>query len=467
MPAPTAAITRLLGKACCRSRKSRGPRTHAATNPDTPADMWMTNPPEKSTAPSWAKYPPPQSRKASMAYTNVDHNAAEEQQRRDGREDELEEGEGHRREVERDDGVGGGDRRGLLVVGVGYLARLADEVVPEVPPPADPGELGLDPVPHAVPERGPAEAHLVGPQDPGHEHERKAREHHRQHVHRPLLLDDRRIEDSQSRKAHQPDERGGHDLPRVVRRVQPAGIRDLNCRSKQVLVHDSSAPSSPPSLPGALRIPAARTRERVRQGRPGRSPSGSRMPAERFRAVTRVLPVDERPRASTGPPDRGRTAAPAPATISRSASSPSLPCAVPAWRSTTGAPGGWSQQRASSRCWRRPVSSTPRERTRTPRSRRCATTAWVSRSPSPDAWASSGAAAATPPATRAPARSCSAADATRWCSLTAPCTRRGTRSRRSPSGPTRGSSRHPTRWRRLRCRGRCSCCPPSCSWRAG
>src|ERR1035441_10179431 len=40
MPAPTAAMTRLLGKACCRSRRSRGPRTQAATNPDTPADIW-------------------------------------------------------------------------------------------------------------------------------------------------------------------------------------------------------------------------------------------------------------------------------------------------------------------------------------------------------------------------------------------------------------------------------------------
>src|ERR1700729_4272485 len=73
MPAPTAAITRLLGKACCLSRSSLGPRTQAATKPDTPADIWMTYPPEKSSDPSWAKYPPPQSRKASTQYTQVDH----------------------------------------------------------------------------------------------------------------------------------------------------------------------------------------------------------------------------------------------------------------------------------------------------------------------------------------------------------------------------------------------------------
>src|ERR1700759_5692309 len=51
MPAPTAAIGRLLGTARSRSRPSRGPITAAATNPLVPAAKWITYPPEKSSAP--------------------------------------------------------------------------------------------------------------------------------------------------------------------------------------------------------------------------------------------------------------------------------------------------------------------------------------------------------------------------------------------------------------------------------
>ena len=39
----------------------------------------------------------------------------------------------------------------------------------------------------------------------------------------------RRVENRQGGKAHQADERGGSDLPRVVAGIQPTGIRDLYC----------------------------------------------------------------------------------------------------------------------------------------------------------------------------------------------------------------------------------------------
>src|SRR5262245_33172611 len=44
-PAPTAAMGRLLGTACSRSRAKRGPITAAATNPLVPAARWITYPP--------------------------------------------------------------------------------------------------------------------------------------------------------------------------------------------------------------------------------------------------------------------------------------------------------------------------------------------------------------------------------------------------------------------------------------
>src|SRR5258707_11550760 len=44
-PAPTAAIGRLFGTACSRSRASLGPITAAATNPVVPAARWITYPP--------------------------------------------------------------------------------------------------------------------------------------------------------------------------------------------------------------------------------------------------------------------------------------------------------------------------------------------------------------------------------------------------------------------------------------
>src|SRR5437764_14847710 len=72
-PAPTATIATLLGASTSRSRISRGPITAAATNPATPADQWITYPPEKSTAPWWAKKPPPQIRNASTVSTIEHH----------------------------------------------------------------------------------------------------------------------------------------------------------------------------------------------------------------------------------------------------------------------------------------------------------------------------------------------------------------------------------------------------------
>ncbi len=41
-PAPTATMARLFGASTSRSRCRRGPITHAATNPETPAARWIT-----------------------------------------------------------------------------------------------------------------------------------------------------------------------------------------------------------------------------------------------------------------------------------------------------------------------------------------------------------------------------------------------------------------------------------------
>ncbi len=45
-PAPTATMATLLGASISRSRCKRGPITAAATKPDTPAERWITYPPE-------------------------------------------------------------------------------------------------------------------------------------------------------------------------------------------------------------------------------------------------------------------------------------------------------------------------------------------------------------------------------------------------------------------------------------
>src|SRR5579884_3821309 len=74
-PAPTASMATLLGASISRSLCSLGPITAAATKPATPAERWITYPPEKSTAPCWAKNPPPQIRNASTQYTQVIHRA--------------------------------------------------------------------------------------------------------------------------------------------------------------------------------------------------------------------------------------------------------------------------------------------------------------------------------------------------------------------------------------------------------
>ena len=203
--------------------------------------MWITNPPEKSRTPSWAKYPPPQSRNASMPYTKVDHNgtsrhqheeldaaehAPEEQERGDRGEHELEVGQRGRREVEGDHRVGRRHRLALFTRRTGDEPRFADEVVDELGPPPD-ADLGRHPVLDPTTEGVRAETHLVGPEEPGDHHQREAGEHHRHDVHRPLLLDDRRVEHGQAGEAHQADERSGHDLPCVVPGVEPTGVRNL------------------------------------------------------------------------------------------------------------------------------------------------------------------------------------------------------------------------------------------------
>ncbi len=169
---------------------------------------------------------PQRHQEAPGAELDPAEHAPQEQQRRDRREHELEVGQRRGREVEGHGGVGRRDRLALFTDAVGDPARFPDEVLEEVLHPPHPGELGLDPVVDPASDRGGAEAHLVGPQHPGDEDQREPGEHHGQHVHRPLLLDDRRVEDRQSGKAHQADERGGDELPRVVAGIQPTGIRN-------------------------------------------------------------------------------------------------------------------------------------------------------------------------------------------------------------------------------------------------
>ena len=72
------------------------------------------------------------------------------------------------------------------------------KVIEEVLEEPDATELRLHPVLHAISKRGSTEAHLVAPQHPSHEDQREAGEHHRHHVHRPLLRDDGCIKDSEA-----------------------------------------------------------------------------------------------------------------------------------------------------------------------------------------------------------------------------------------------------------------------------
>src|ERR1700733_5481898 len=68
------------------------------------------------------------------------------------------------------------------------------------------------------------EAHLERPQAPRHhyEAERNEREHHA--VDRPALLHDPAVQDGETGKAHQPDERSRSHLPCVVAGVEPGWV---------------------------------------------------------------------------------------------------------------------------------------------------------------------------------------------------------------------------------------------------
>ena len=139
----------------------------------------------------------------------------------------------------------------LLVIPPGLPTKLSKKCVQ----PPTPVSWVCTPFLYTSSEGRRAEAHLVGPEHPGDEHQGEPGEHHGQHVDRPLLGDDRRVEHGQAGEAHQADERGGGYLPRVVRRIEPTGIRNVRCCSYQV-DHSSSPnchacllPSSPAETP--------------------------------------------------------------------------------------------------------------------------------------------------------------------------------------------------------------------------
>ena len=111
----------------------------------------------------------------------------QEQQGGDGREGELEVGQGGRREVEGHHGVG--VRHGLTLRRgrTQQRVRHADQVVEEVIA----TEVG-----------GLAERHVVGEEHPHHQRERKARKDHQHGVDDPLLLNKSSVENCQRRNTH-------------------------------------------------------------------------------------------------------------------------------------------------------------------------------------------------------------------------------------------------------------------------
>ena len=80
---------------------------------------------------------PQRHQQAPGAELDPAQHAAEEQQRGDGREHELEVGQRGSGEVEGDDGVGRRHRLALFTLRAGHRSRFADEVVEEVRPPPD------------------------------------------------------------------------------------------------------------------------------------------------------------------------------------------------------------------------------------------------------------------------------------------------------------------------------------------
>ena len=81
MPGTDGRHDQVVGQRISSISRRLGPSTQAAAEADTPANMWMTSPPEKSSAPSSAKYPPPH-RKESVhpVRTNVDHSGTSRHQ---------------------------------------------------------------------------------------------------------------------------------------------------------------------------------------------------------------------------------------------------------------------------------------------------------------------------------------------------------------------------------------------------
>ena len=152
----------------------------------------------------------------------------------------------------------------------------ADSTVPDLPQ-----NVSKNPWPLPI---GRAEAHLERPQHPGHQHQREGdeREHHA--VDRPALLHDAAIQDRQARQAHQPHERRGGHLPRVVAGVQPTWVCEPAHVPPFPAVVDT-APDAARARPGTDDSPGMK---------PAAGPVGP--PGQHFRAAFRH--VSRRPRAA-------------------------------------------------------------------------------------------------------------------------------------------------------------------------
>ena len=145
---------------------------------------------------------------------------AEKQDGRDRGEDELEVGERRGGKVEGYERIGARDGLALLGARGRQGLKVPDEAAPER---ARRPEVRQHP-----------KGHVVAPEHPHDQRDREGRKDHQHRVDDPLLSNEAPVENGDARQAHQPDQRRGHELPRVVRRIQPVGIGDITRRSEHV-----------------------------------------------------------------------------------------------------------------------------------------------------------------------------------------------------------------------------------------
>ena len=219
MPAPTATNSRLFGMARSRSRLSLGPdhrggdeagRAGGQVDDVAAGEVQSALAGPVAAAPEQERVhavrerdPQRHEDQPDLEADPADH-AADEQDRGDGREHELEVDHRRRRYAEaRHQAVQQRDVR-LSLQGA----------VPEDRP-------------RITEERADqrrAEAQLVAPQHPDDQDQAEGGEHHHHGVDRPFPLDEAAVQHGQGRDRHQPDQRGSGHLPGVIPGVKPEGI---------------------------------------------------------------------------------------------------------------------------------------------------------------------------------------------------------------------------------------------------